>query len=98
MAMIGAGQIVGLFSDANYRRIWVTGMASGVCRWLEMLTVGVYAFETTGSPFLVALLVILRLLPLVLLGSVVGTLADRLSPRRRSEEHTSELQSQSNLV
>jgi MFS family permease len=82
MAMIGAGQIVGLFSDANYRRIWLTGMASGVCRWLEMLAVGVYAFETTGSPFLVALLVILRLLPLVLLGSVVGTLADRLSPRR----------------
>jgi MFS family permease len=47
-----------------------------------MLAVGVYAFETTGSPFLVALLVILRLLPLVVLGSVVGTLADRLSPRR----------------
>jgi MFS family permease len=82
MAMIGAGQIVGLFDDANYRRIWGTGMASGICRWLEMLAVGVYAFETTGSPFLVALLVILRLLPLVVLGSVVGTLADRLSPRR----------------
>ena len=82
MAMIGAGQIVGLFSDANYRRIWVTGMASGVCRWLEMLAVGVYAFETTGSPFLVALLVIFRLLPLVVLGPIVGTLADRFSPRR----------------
>jgi MFS family permease len=82
MAMIGAGQIVGLFDDANYRRIWLTGMASGICRWLEMLAVGVYAFETTGSPFLVGLLVILRLLPLVLLGLVVGTLADRLSPRR----------------
>lgn len=81
MAMIGVGQIVGLFDDANYRRIWVTGMASGVCRWLEMLAVGVYAFETTGSPFLVALLVIFRLLPLVLLGPIVGTLADRLSPR-----------------
>ena len=81
MAMIGVGQIVGLFEDANYRRIWVTGMASGVCRWLEMLAVGVYAFETTGSPFLVALLVIFRLLPLVLLGSIVGTLADRISPR-----------------
>jgi MFS family permease len=82
MAMIGAGQIVGLFEDDNYRRIWTTGMASGICRWLEMLAVGVYAFETTGSPFLVALLVILRLLPLVFFGSVVGTFADRLSPRR----------------
>jgi MFS family permease len=80
--MIGAGRIANLLRDANYRRIWITGMCSGISRWLEMLAVGVYAFETTGSPFLVALLVILRLMPLVVLGSVVGTLADLYSPRR----------------
>jgi MFS family permease len=54
---------------------------SGIARWLEMLVAGVYAFDTTGSPFLVALLVILRLLPLAVLGSVVGTFADRIAPR-----------------
>ena len=43
--------------------------------------VGVYAYDTTGSPFLVALLVILRMLPLALLGSIIGTFADRLSTR-----------------
>jgi len=80
--MTGFGRIAALLKDANYRRIWVTGMCSGISRWLEMLAVGVYAFETTGSPFLVALLVILRLAPLVVLGSVVGTLADRFSPRK----------------
>jgi MFS family permease len=78
----GIGRIGDLLREANYRRIWVTGICSGISRWLEMLAVGVYAFETTGSPFLVALLVILRLTPLVVLGSVVGTLADRISPRR----------------
>ena len=79
--MIGIGRIADLLREANYRRIWVTGICSGISRWLEMLAVGVYAFETTGSPFLVALLVILRLAPLVVLGSVIGTLADRISPR-----------------
>ena len=40
-----------------------------------------YAVETTGSPVLVALLVILRMLPLAVFGSIVGTFADRLAPR-----------------
>ena len=46
-----------------------------------MLVVGVFAFEVTGSPLLVALLVILRMMPLAVFGSVVGTFADRLSPQ-----------------
>ena len=50
-------------------------------RWLELLVVGIFAVETTGSPVLVALLVILRMLPLAVFGSIVGTFADRLSPR-----------------
>jgi len=54
---------------------------SGVARWLEMLVGGVYAYDTTGSPFLVAALVILRLAPLAVLGSIVGTFADRIAPR-----------------
>lgn len=70
-----------LFRDPDYLRVWLVGLLSGVCRFLEMLVVGIFAFELTGSPFLVALLVILRLVPLVLFGSVIGTLADRGSPR-----------------
>jgi MFS family permease len=82
MASVGVGGIVSLFRDANYRKIWATGMGSGISRWLEMLAAGIYAFAVTGSPFLVALLVIVRLIPLVALGLLVGTLADRLSPKR----------------
>jgi MFS family permease len=71
----------GLLHDAQFLRVWLVGIFSGVARWLEMLVAGVYAFDTTGSPFLVALLVILRMGPLVVLGSVVGTFADRLPPK-----------------
>lgn len=80
--MNGIGRIYGLLSEQDYRRIWVTGICSGVSRWLEVLAVGVYAFEVTGSPFLVAFVFVLRMAPLVVFGVVVGALADRSSPRR----------------
>ena len=79
--MIAAEGLTGLLRDPAYLRVWLVGVFSGIARWLEMLVAGVYAFDTTGSPFLVALLVILRLLPLAVLGSVVGTFADRIAPR-----------------
>jgi MFS family permease len=81
MAMTGSGTLANLLGDSDFRLVWLIGICSGVSRWLEMLVVGVYAFQTTGSPLLVTLLVALRLLPLVLLGSVIGALADRASPR-----------------
>ena len=77
----GVARIAELLREPNYRRIWGAGVASGICRWFEILASGIYAFETTGSPFLVALLFFLRLIPLVLFGSVLGTLADRWSPK-----------------
>ena len=70
-----------LLREPVFLRVWLIGIFSGVARWLEMLVFGVFAFELTGSPFLVALLIILRLMPLVVFGSFVGTLADRLPPR-----------------
>lgn len=70
-----------LLTNFQFLCIWLVGIFSGIARWLEMLVAGVYAFDTTGSPFLVALLVILRMLPLVAFGSIVGTFADRLSPK-----------------
>ncbi len=79
--MILPRRLAELLSDPAYMRIWLIGVFSGIARWLELLVVGVFAVETTGSPVLVALLVILRMLPLVVFGSIVGALTDRLAPR-----------------
>ncbi len=70
-----------LLRDPVYLRVWLIGLFSGIARWLEMLVLGVFAFEVTGSPFLVALLVILRWLPLAVFGSIIGAFADRLAPQ-----------------
>ena len=79
--MIATQGLTDLLRDTSYLRVWLVGVFSGIARWLELLVAGVYAFDSTGSPFLVALLVILRMLPLAVLGSVVGTFADRMSAR-----------------
>ena len=80
--MILPRRLTELLGDRHYLRLWLIGVFSMAARWLEMLVVGVFAVETTGSPVLVALLVILRMLPLAVFGSIVGTFADRMAPRR----------------
>ena len=79
--MILPRRLTELLGDPLYLRLWLIGLLSMGSRWLELLVVGIFAVETTGSPVLVALLVILRMLPLAVFGSIVGTFADRASPR-----------------
>ena len=79
--MILPRRLTELLGDPHFLRLWLIGLFSMGSRWLEMLVVGIFAFETTGSPVLVALLVILRMLPLAVFGSIVGTFADRVAPR-----------------
>ncbi|MEM6439101.1 MAG: MFS transporter [Pseudomonadota bacterium] len=71
-----------LLLDRGYMRVWSVGFFTAVVRWLEMLALGVLAFSLTNSPALVALLVILRFLPLALFGVVLGALADQLPAAR----------------
>lgn len=71
-----------LFSDSRYLRLWLIGLCCGVVRWLELLAFGIFAFDITGSPALVALVVILRFLPLALFGVFLGAFSDIVSPER----------------
>lgn len=71
----------GLFAIPDYRRGWLLGLLSGIVRWLEFLALGVFAFQLTGSPSLVALLAIIRVAPYAMLGFVVGALTDRYDRR-----------------
>lgn len=73
---------VGLFAQPNYRRLWVAGAVTGITRWLEFIALGIYAYELTKSPPLVALLAVIRMMPYVVLGFFVGALADRFDRRR----------------
>jgi MFS family permease len=70
-----------LLALPDFRRLWVVGLVLFVVRWLEMLAVGVFAYQATESAFLVAMLTMLRLLPMGMFGAVLGAVAERLERR-----------------
>jgi MFS family permease len=71
-----------LLAKPDFWRLWLVGLIVFGVRWLETLAVAVFAFERTGSAFIVALLTMLRMLPMALFGAVVGAVAERLERRR----------------
>jgi predicted MFS family arabinose efflux permease len=68
-------------SEADFWRLWVIGTVQFGVRWIEMLAVGVFVYQQTGSALLVTLLTLLRTLPLALFGAFVGAAADLFEGR-----------------
>src|SRR5438309_3941076 len=71
----------GLLASADFRRLWTIGIIVFAVRWLEMLVVGVFVYQHTGSAFTVALMTMLRMLPMALFGAVIGASAERIERR-----------------
>lgn len=71
-----------LLRDRDFRNLWTVGLSVFVVRWLETLAVGIFAYATTGSAFVVAMLTMLRLLPMGLFGAFLGAAAERMDRRR----------------
>src|SRR5262244_4128238 len=72
---------VWLFGEPDFRRLWLIGLVVFAVRWLEMLAVAVFAYQRTGSPFIVALLTMLRMLPMAMFGALIGAAAERVERR-----------------
>ncbi|HZU88427.1 MAG TPA: MFS transporter, partial [Stellaceae bacterium] len=71
-----------LFAEPDFRRLWLVGLVAFAVRWLETLTIAIFAYERTHSPFVVAVLMVLRSLPMALFGAPLGAAAERI------ERHT----------
>jgi MFS family permease len=76
-----AGPRKRLLAEPDFRRLWLVGLVVFSVRWLEMLAVAVFAYQHTGSPFVVALLTMLRMLPMTLFGALIGAAAERVERR-----------------
>jgi MFS family permease len=70
-----------LLREPDFRRLWLVGLVVFSVRWLEMLAVAVFAYQRTGSPFIVALLTMLRMLPMAMFGALIGAAAERVERR-----------------
>jgi len=71
-----------LFAIGDFRRLWTVGAVIFLVRWLEMLAVSLFVWDRTHSAFLVALMSMLRLVPMGLFGAVLGVWAERVELRR----------------
>jgi len=69
-------------SNPAFRRIWLAGVCGGIVRWLEIVVVGIYVFDITGSAFLASVIAMLRILPFAPAGPILAMAADRFGVRR----------------
>ncbi|MDP6564327.1 MAG: MFS transporter [Alphaproteobacteria bacterium] len=70
-----------LLRDGDFRRVWLAGGLGWVMRWLELLAIGVFTFQITGSALTVALVTMARMLPMLLFSAFTGAIADRFDRR-----------------
>ena len=66
---------------ADFWRLWFVGMVISTVRWLETVAVAIVVYQQTGSAFLVAVITMLRLLPMGLFGAFLGAFAERFDRR-----------------
>ena len=68
-----------LLGNPRFLVVWAVGGLTGIVRWLQLFALGIYTFQITGSPLLVAVVPVMWMLPLALCGPFVGVIADRVS-------------------
>ncbi len=67
--------------SADFWRLWFVGLVVFTVRWVETVAVGVFTYQHTGSAFIVAVMMMLRLLPMGLFGAFLGAIAERTERR-----------------
>ena len=78
----GLSRLGDLLRTGDVPKLWGAGLLIGIVRWTEVLAIGIFTYQLTGSPFLVALLAFLNWIPSTLFGAFVGGLAERMDRRR----------------
>jgi len=72
----------GFLATAGYLRLWFAGGIGNAMRWLELLVAGIFTYEVTKSTVLVALVMVARSLPMLLIGTIAGLVGEALNRKR----------------
>jgi MFS family permease len=76
-----AGRRAWVIASEDFWRLWFVGLVVFTVRWVETVAVGVFAYQHTHSAFIVAVMMMLRLLPMGLFGAFLGAIAERIERR-----------------
>ncbi|MDP7090850.1 MAG: MFS transporter, partial [Dehalococcoidia bacterium] len=72
-------RFLSVVTNPSYRRLWGIGITSTTMRWMETVALGIFVFELTESPFWVAMVGFLRMIPMLVLGPTIGLISDRVN-------------------
>src|SRR5206468_7613640 len=72
----------GFLASPSYLRLWFAGGIGNAMRWLELLVAGIFTYEVTQSAVLVALVIVARSLPMLLIGTIAGVVGEALNRKR----------------
>jgi MFS family permease len=82
MTGTGWAAIRRLFATPDFVRLWGIGGLANTMRWVEILVASLWTWQQTHSAVAVALVAMMRALPMLMLGAAAGALADRVDRRR----------------
>jgi MFS family permease len=71
-----------LFGTPDFVRLWAIGGLANTMRWVEILVASLWTWQQTHSALAVALVAMMRAVPMLLLGAAAGAIADRMDRRR----------------
>src|SRR2546430_13258673 len=81
VAAPSVGYVELLRSNRGFRFLWLGQVVSQMGDWFDTVAVYTIALRLTGSSRSVALIMVARFLPTVVLGPLAGVIADRFSRR-----------------
>lgn len=68
-----------LLRNGAFRRLWIAGVCANSMRWLEILASSLYVYGVTGSALTVALVGMLRAVPMLAAGAIAGVIAEAMN-------------------
>jgi hypothetical protein len=71
-----------LLRTGAFLRLWTAGGFTNAMRWLEILVAGLFVFEVTRSAFAVAVVTMMRSVPMLVAGALAGVVAESLDRKR----------------
>lgn len=68
-----------LLRNRAFVRLWIAGICSNSMRWLEILASSLYVFAATESALAVALVTMMRAVPMLAAGALAGVVAEGMN-------------------
>lgn len=69
----------GALRDRDFRLLWIGGSMDNVGRWMDAVVTGLLILELTDSAWQVALLFVMRWMPMLAFSMISGIIADRVN-------------------